>query len=69
LKYNNLFPDKSGVGGVSFPTNSISLNDLIIKAWEYGMIVYFMEIPDPKFPFYSTLTKFHVEDPLDSYIL
>ena len=23
------------------------------------MILYFTEIPDPKFPFFSTLTKFH----------
>jgi len=34
------------------PTNSISPNDPIIKAWEYGMVVYFMEFPNPKFPFF-----------------
>jgi len=45
------FPNKSGVGGVSFPANSIFPNDYLIKAWKYGMIVYFMEIPYPKFPF------------------
>ena len=52
------FPDKSGVRGVSFPTNSISPNDPFIKAWEYKMIVYFMEILDQKFLFSPTLTKF-----------
>jgi len=52
------FLDKSGVGGVSFPVNSISSNDPVIKACEYGMIVYFMKIPDPKFSFFSRLTKF-----------
>ena len=45
------FFDKPGVGDVSFPTNSVSINDPVIKASEYGMVVYFMEIPYPKFPF------------------
>ena len=45
------FLDKSGVGGISFPANSISLNDPIIKVWKYGMVVYFMEFPYPKYPF------------------
>ena len=58
MEYNDYFPDKSGVGGVSFPANSISPNDPLIKTWEYGMIVYLMEISDPQFPFFSTLTKF-----------
>ena len=35
-----------------------SLNDSIIKAREYGMILYFIKIPDPKFSFCSKLTKF-----------
>jgi len=52
------FPDKSGVGGVRLPVDSISLNGPIIKPWECGMIVYIMEISNPKFPFVSTLTKF-----------
>jgi len=52
------FSNKSRVGGVSFPTNSISSNDSLIKVWEYGMIVYFIKILDPKFSFFSTLTKF-----------
>ena len=52
------FSGKSGVGGVSFPTNSISLNDPIIKAWGYRMVVYFIEILDLKFLFFSRLTKF-----------
>ena len=56
--FNIYFPNKSGVGGVGFLTNSISPNDPIIKAWEYGMILYFIEIPNPKFPFFSRLTKF-----------
>ena len=52
------FSNKAGVGGVSFPTNSISPNDLVIKAWEYTMVVYFMEFPYPKYPFFKKLTKF-----------
>ena len=52
------FPDKSEVGQDSFPPNLISPNDPLIEAWEYDMIVYFMEISYPKFPFFSTLTKF-----------
>jgi len=41
------FSDKSGVGGVSFQANSISPNDPVTKAWEYGMVLYFIEIPYP----------------------
>ena len=52
------FLDRSGVGGVSFSVNSISPDDPIMKAWEYGMVVYLMEIPNPKYPFFSRLTKF-----------
>ena len=52
------FPDKSGVGGVSFPANSISLNDPVIKAWEYGMVLYFVQISYPKYQFFLKLTKF-----------
>jgi len=52
------FPDRSGVGGVRFPANSIPLDDPIMKAWEYGMVAYLMEIPDPGYPFFSFFTKF-----------
>jgi len=52
------FLDKSGVGGVSFLANSISTNDPIIKDWKYRMVVYFMDFPDPKYVFFSKLTKF-----------
>jgi len=43
------FPDKSGVGGVSFSANSISPNNPVMKAWEYGIVVYFMKFPNPKY--------------------
>jgi len=52
------FSDKSGVDGVCFLPNSISPNGPIIKAWEYAIVLYFMEIPDPKYPFFPKLTKF-----------
>jgi len=29
-----------------------------MKAWEYGMIAYFLEIPHPEKPFFQSLTKF-----------
>jgi len=34
------YPDRSGVGGVSFPTNSISPNDQVVKAWEYQFVLW-----------------------------
>ena len=40
------------------PINSISPYDSIMKAWKYGMLVYLMEISDPKYPFFSRLVKF-----------
>ena len=52
------FLEKSGVDGVSFPLNSISPNDPVMKAWKYEMGVYLMEILDLKYPFFSRLTKF-----------
>ena len=52
------FPNKSGVGGISFPTNLLSPNDPVFKSWEYGIILQFIEMPDPKFSFFSKLTKF-----------
>ena len=52
------FLNKSGVNCVSFLANLISPNDLIIKVCEYGMVFYFIEILDPKFSFFSILTKF-----------
>jgi len=52
------FSNKSRVGVISFLANSLSPNDPIFKAWEYGMILYFIEIPDPKSLFFLQRTKF-----------
>jgi len=52
------FPDKFGIGGIRFSTNSLPLEDPIIKAWGYGMVAYFLEIPNPENPFFQSLTKF-----------
>ena len=52
------FPDRLRVDGVSFPTNTITPNDPIMKVWEYEMVVCLMKVPDPKFPFFSRLNKF-----------
>jgi len=51
-------PDRSGVGGASFPANSLSPNDPVFEAWEYEMVFHFIEILDSKFPFFSIVTKF-----------
>jgi len=29
-----------------------------MKAWEYEMVIYFSEIPNPENPFFQSLTKF-----------
>ena len=52
------FLNRFGVDGVSLPTNLVSLDDPIMKAWEYRMLVYLMEIPYPKYQFFSILTEF-----------
>ena len=52
------FPDRSGVGGICFLANSLSPRDPIFKVWKYGMVLYFLEVLDPDFSFFSTLTKF-----------
>ena len=52
------FPNWSGVRGVTFPANSITPNDPIIKTWEYGMVAYLMKIPYLKYPCFSRVTKF-----------
>jgi len=52
------FPNWFRVGDVSLPTYSISLNDPGVKARESGMVVYLMEISDPKFLFFSRRTRF-----------
>jgi len=52
------FFDRSGIGGIFFTANSISPRDPVFQAWKYGMILYFSKVPDPNFPFFSTLTKF-----------
>jgi len=46
------FPERSGIGGIRLPTNSISPNDPIMKAWEHRMVAYFMEITYPQYPFF-----------------
>jgi len=51
------FPDRSRVGGVSFLENSVSPNDPVMKAWEYVIVVYLKEILNPKYSFFSRLTK------------
>ena len=40
------FSDRSGVGGIYFPGNLLSPHDPVFKAWQYGMILYFSEVPD-----------------------
>ena len=52
------FPNKSGVGGVRFPANALPPEDPIMKAPEYEMMAYFLEIPNPEKPFFKSLTKF-----------
>ena len=51
------FPNRSGIGGVRFPTNTLPLEDPFMKAWEYGMVAYFLEISNPENPFFQSLTK------------
>jgi len=43
---------------ISGVANSLSSNDPVFKVLEYGMVLYFIETPDPKFPFFSKLTNF-----------
>ena len=52
------FPDRFGVGDIRIPANSIPLADPIMKACDYEMVAYLMEIPYLKYPFFSRLTKF-----------
>ena len=52
------FPDKFRVCAVRLPANSIPPEDPIMKAWEYGMITYFLKIPNPKKPILPLLRKF-----------
>jgi len=54
----SLFPDRSGVGGVKFSANTLPPKDPIMKVWEYRMVTYFLEIPNPESPFFQNLTKF-----------
>ena len=53
MKYYDLFLYRSGIGGVRSPTNSIPLDDPIMKVLEYEMVAYLFEIPDLKYPFSS----------------
>jgi len=52
------FADRSRVGGVRFLANSLPLEDPIMKTWEYGMVAYFLKIPNLEKPFFQSLTKF-----------
>jgi len=40
------------------PANSLPPEDPIMKAWEYGMVAYFLEIPNSENSFFQSLTKF-----------
>jgi len=51
-------PDRSGFGGARFPTNTTSPYGFIMKVWKYRMVACLIEIPDPKYSFFSRLTKF-----------
>jgi len=51
-------PDRYGVDGVRFSANALSPEDPTMKAWEYEMIAYFLEISNPEKPFFQSLTKF-----------
>ena len=52
------FPDRSRVGGVRFSANTLPPEDPILKAWEYEIIAYFLEIPHLEKPFFQSLTRF-----------
>jgi len=52
------FSDRSGVGGVRFSVNPLPPKDPVMKVWEYGMVAYFLEIPNQENPFFQSLTKF-----------
>jgi len=52
------FPNRSVVGGVRFSANTLPPENLIMKAWEYGMIAYFLEILNLEKHFFQSLTKF-----------
>ena len=43
---------------LKFPPNSLPPEDHVMKAWEYEMIAYFLEISNPENPFFQSLTKF-----------
>ena len=52
------FPHRFRVGGVRLSANSLPLEDPVMKSWEYEMVAYFLEIPNPENPFFHCLTKF-----------
>ena len=52
------FLDSLGVSGLRFPTHSLLPEDPVMKAWKYGMVAYFLEIPNQENPFFQSLTKF-----------
>jgi len=41
MEHYKLLSDKTGVGGVRLPANSLLPENCIMKAWEYGMVAYF----------------------------
>ena len=49
------FPDRSRVGGVRFFVNTLTPEDPLMKAWEYGMIAYFLA--KSRKTFFQSLTK------------
>ena len=58
MEHSIFFPDRSGVGGVRFSAKALPPEDPIMKAGEYAMIDYFLEILNPENPFFNCLTKF-----------
>lgn len=43
---------------VVLDSQQIQSLSMIPSLWEYGMVAYLMEIPDPGYPFFSFFTKF-----------
>ena len=51
------FLDSFGVGSIRLPADSIPLHDPIMKAYEYEMVAYHIEVLDLNDPFFSNLTN------------
>ena len=52
------FIDRSRVRCIRLLANSIPLDEPIMKVRGYGMIAYFMKIPNLKYWFFTSITKF-----------